>query len=188
MWERNWLLVNFSLETKPMQITKLTFASDGRSGKKCGAKRNANRERPRKRRSASRMKNAERSANLSARRKRKSEPEERKLMNSVGLSVNANVKSNEPLTNSENGNAMRDTSDEGERKGSDTEAGIVTAVELGIEIATAIALQPTGLIVACLLGLEILNTTNHLLLMLPRLFQRLQSMRSHWKRLLCKCS
>jgi hypothetical protein len=172
-----------------MQITKPTSAPCERSGKKCGVKRSANRGKSRRRKNASGMKNAKRSANLNVRKTTKTGPEERKLMNSGALIVSANAKSNELSTSSENESGTKDMSDEDEKIGSDIEGGTATAtaVELEIETVSVIALRPIALTVVYHLGHGIQNTTSHLRLMLPLLCCRPLWMRSHLKRLLCKC-
>lgn len=90
-------------------------------------------------------------------------------MNRGVLIVNANVKSNEFSTSSENESEMKDMSDEGEKIGSDTEAGTATAVEPEIETVSVIALRPIALTVAYPLGPGIQNTTSRLRRMLPLL-------------------
>ena len=90
-------------------------------------------------------------------------------MNKGALIVNANVKSNEFSTSSENESEMKDMSAEGEKIGSDTEAGTATAVEPKIETVSVIALRPIALTVAYPLGPGIQNTTNRLRRMLPLL-------------------
>ncbi|MBZ6375946.1 MAG: hypothetical protein LBE67_13385 [Kocuria palustris] len=154
-----------------MQITKPTLAPSGRSGKKCGARRSANRGRSRKRKNVSGMKNARRSVNSNDRKMRKTGPDERKLMSRGELIVNANAKSSGFLMSSENENGMKDMSDAGEKIGSDIEAGTatVTAVELETETVSVIALRPIVLTVAYPLGPGIQNMRSHLRLMLPLL-------------------
>jgi hypothetical protein len=152
-----------------MQITKPTSAPSGRSGKKCGARRSANRGRSRKRKYGSGMKNARRSVNSNVRKMRKTGPDERKLMNRGELIVNANAKSSGFSTSSENESGMKDMSGEGEKIGSDIEAGIVTAVELETETVSVIALRPIALTVAYPLAPGIQNMRSYLRLMLPLL-------------------
>ena len=103
-------------------------------------------------------------------------------MNRGELIGNANAKSNEFSTSSESESERKDTSDEGVKIGSDIEAGTVTAVELEIETVSVIALT-----VGYHLGPGIQNTTSHLHRMFPLLCYRLLWMRSHSRRLLCKC-
>lgn len=90
-------------------------------------------------------------------------------MNRGAPIVNANAKSNEFSTSSESESEMKDMSDEGEKIGSDTEAGIATAVEPEIESVSMIALRPIALTVAYPLGHGIQNTTSRLRQMLPLL-------------------
>lgn len=90
-------------------------------------------------------------------------------MNRGELIVNANAKSNEFSTSSENESERKDMSDEGGKIESDIEAGTATAVEPEIETVSVIALRPIALIVAYHLGPGIQNTTSHLPRMLPLL-------------------
>lgn len=83
-------------------------------------------------------------------------------MNRGELIVNVNAKSNEFSTSSENESETKDMSDEGEKIGSDIEAGTATAVELEIETVSVIALRPIVLTVAYPLGPVTQNTTSHL--------------------------
>ena len=90
-------------------------------------------------------------------------------MNRGAPIVNANAKSNGYSTSSENESEMKGMSDEGEKTGSDTEAGTVTAVEPEIEIVSVTALRPIALTVAYPPGPGIQNTTSRLRRMLPLL-------------------
>jgi hypothetical protein len=150
------------------------------SARRYGAKKCANRKNSRMNKSVSRKKNNGRSVNQSDRGKRKRGQGGKRLMTNDGPNVSACVRNNGHSTSNAIESERSDMNEEDER----IEIGIAT----GIVTVSAIAPPLIGPIVDYPLAAGTRNERNPLRPKTQPLRQySLLWMKSHWKRLHCKC-